>query len=542
MPDFGSFNILQDGATYIHSNINNFNQVYNMNLATFDSKWKPLYFEMLEILELRIKHLKSLRVAYASIISPNKPDEALSILNDLYNKALKNPDSLLGSSLLMKELSTYYKTTKKIHGDEQYFENYRKQVTLLLEAFNNYKRLSNNYQIQAQGAPMMKLADRRLIAVADDLDNYINKYIKENKALAERKPYVYRYIFEKIRKKKKNIKAEQAELFSQISIDGAIGFTREVGIAKMTDELFKNLGVNKGEFVLDAGAINNVLQRADTFETIVSVEEQPYAIGFNVKSFAKGYKGTFVARDFSSSLKNKNKDLYSYWAYLSKNIGALQVWDSNLFGESFRENQGTKWEKRKPTKVNKKLKSDLLQYEAMFSQIFNLAGFLDGFLEYTKEGKFVPQPLDKNYEKEKGEIKLYEQYIYSVALAMQDQVFWVDELLQSIYEIFAQHIETFISTKNANISVGKFSSKSTIKEEKIFSEEKRTLVNIYRQKLKKIKKAAGNYSTMASLVSDFSKFKDMKINNIRKNLYTIDPYTLSNVRVRRINIDTVQFE
>jgi hypothetical protein len=178
----------------------------------------------------------------------------------------------------------------------------------------------------------------------------------------------------------------------------------------------------------------------------------------------------------------------------------------------------------------------------MFSQIFNLAGFLDGFLEYTEEGKFVPQPLDKNYEKEKGNIKLYEQYIYSVALAMQDQVFWVDELLQSIYEIFAEHIETFISTKNAKISVGKFSSKSTIKEEKIFSEEKKTLVNIYRQKLKKIKKAAGNYSTMASLVSDFSKFKDMKINNIRKNLYTIDPYTLSNVRVRRINIDTVQFE
>ena len=310
----------------------------------------------------------------------------------------------------------------------------------------------------------------------------------------------------------------------------------------MTDELFKNLGVKKGEFVLDAGAINNVLQRADTFETIVSVEEQPYAIGFNVKSFSKGYKGTFVARDFSSSLKNKNKELYSYWAYLSKNIGALQVWDSNLFGESFRENQGTKWEKRKPTKVDQKLKSDLLQYEAMFSQIFNLAGFLDGFLEYTEGGKFVPQPLDKNYEKEKGEIKLYEQYIYSVALAMQDQVFWVDELLQSIYEIFAQHIETFISTKNANISVGKFSSKSTFKEEKIFSGEEGTLINIYRQKLKKIKKAAGNYSTMASLVSDFSKFKDMKINNIRKNLYTIDPYTLSNVRVRRINIDTVQFE
>jgi hypothetical protein len=280
---------------------------------------------MLEILELRIKHLKSLRVAYAKIISPNKPDEALSILNDLYNKALKNPDSLLGSSLIMKEFSTYYKTTKKIHGDEQYFENYRKQVTLLIEAYSNYKRLSNNYQIQSQGAPMMKLADRRLIAVADKLDYYVKNYMEKNKALPERKANVYRYIFEKIRTKKKNISAEEAELVSQISIDGAVGFTREVGITTMTDELFKNLGVKKGEFVLDAGAINNVLQRADTFETIVSVKRQPYAIGFNVKSFSKGYKGTFVARDFSSSLKNKNKELYSYWAYLSKNIGALEV-------------------------------------------------------------------------------------------------------------------------------------------------------------------------------------------------------------------------
>jgi hypothetical protein len=314
MPNFETFNIAKDGSTYIHSSINNFNQIYNMNMATFESKLKPLYKEMLDILQLRINHLKSLRIAYASIISPKNPNEALSILNDLYNRSLQEPNSLLGSSLIMKEFATYYKTTKEKDGDIKYLENYRKQATNLLEAFNTYQKIASNLQIQYEGEAMLKLADKRLSKIADDLDYYIKKYTKDNKIeLPTGSDITYRNIFKKIRDKKtKNIGPEEQELISKISLDGAIGFTREVAISKMTDKLFEELGKEKGKFRLDVGAYNNILQRADTFETKVKVENKEYFLGFNVKSFSKGYKGKFQARDFSNSLKNKNEELYSY--------------------------------------------------------------------------------------------------------------------------------------------------------------------------------------------------------------------------------------
>jgi hypothetical protein len=64
----------------------------------------------------------------------------------------------------------------------------------------------------------------------------------------------------------------------------------------------------------------------------------------------------------------------------------------------------------------------LIQYEKLFSQIYNLAGFLDGFLEFTEKNGFNPEIID-NPNTNSSKVKVAKEYIHSVALAMQDRVF-----------------------------------------------------------------------------------------------------------------------
>lgn len=550
-PDYGSFDPYSMGGNYIHSSIYNFNSIYSLHIEDrLKTELKKVGKEMISFLDKRIALLRALRKEFEKKVSPEKPNQALKVLNKLYNKFYAAPGTLFDADLRIKEFSTYFRTNKN---DPYYQSEYKYQVNNLVEAFSNYLDLRKNLKDQIKGSTLLRKADAKLLIIARQL----KKFVKENNEnLYE--PGNYIKIMNIVRNSKNEdltpgfINLTLKNLANQISLDGAIGYIRESSINEVVVSLLRGKETltqnDKMSKILNIGEYNKITQRADTYITSLSVEKREYHVGFNVKSFSHGFpkiSSGYVARDFSGFLKTNNKKVYNMWSYLTKNIAALKAWDSSKFKDFI----GDAYAPEEVGSLILDMDKKLIQYEKLFSQIYNLAGFLDGFLEFTEKNGFNPEIID-NPNTNSSKVKVAKEYIHSVALAMQDRVFWIDQILSEIKNIFRNYLNEFIDLENSpdpKIDLKSFRSRSTSENINPFSSDESFLIQLYRDKLKarkklmKLGKESITYAEMIGQLKNLQKYENFNINRVKKNYYYVDPYVLMGRSARRINMKEDKF-
>lgn len=549
--DFSTFQMAAYGAKYIHSNTSNFKSIIQKEgFKSIDNYAEQLRKNFIELIERRIKLLENITMLYITKQYGNiTKEEALKKLNDFYNAANQSK-TLTGLGYKLKYYSTYFSNVvinaKKSGNKKLYLKYYQEQVKTIFESLEKYVN-----SLEKLILTKMVIHDKNSINAFYTLKATLDKakeYVSEHKTIwVANDPSQYYELFQilrglettndDVRKEsdsdilfqnlKKQTENFEDKLLTKLSWDGALGIAREYDIADFGIKLLgkKFDEKQKGKYY-SIGSQDNIKMRADTFLVTLETKNKSYDIGFNVKSYkGKGYMNNYNARDFLDSWKNSDPLSYSKWIYLNKNIFALDIWNNSMFGDIISESGLKKWKSIKVQSLEDYIPL-LRKYQIFMSQIYSISGFLDGFLDFQKDNGFVPEGTKDGVKIGRGD------YVHSIALVMNDRIFWTHDLLVEILNGIKK-----ISLKNYNGKIELdykgnrfFSTSSTLKsEENPFAGRKEDLAKLYRKKLRFIKKASGNYGRMLDLVNNSAgiTFDDLNINTfdyVDKNYYFINPY------------------
>lgn len=317
--DFSSFDI-KSNYKYIHSVGINFKTVLTKyGETTFIKMFDNIKTSVYGIIDDRIAYLKQVANGYVrkNFEGKVKPSEALEIINKEILDKKQDETSLFGLSSNFKYEMTYRgKEIKKIKKGNlnQYLKRYDESMDKIVAFVEKYIVLAQNRDFYQANKSFQKLETIFNSQEVKQMLDKVKSVRKHKDGLTDSEILEitsnYNKFFNLLRANKQ-IQAIQ-ELNYNTSLDGMIGYLREIDTLELFDPtsiLGKAFKGQKGKVV---GSNNSITVRADSYLGYIEGSSQKRYVGINVNSYqGKGYSSNYEAKDYLTSLKNMDRSMYN---------------------------------------------------------------------------------------------------------------------------------------------------------------------------------------------------------------------------------------